>query len=64
VLASVEWDSQDMLHYNLFNGFTLEGDFKIPAIPGSKTDYEGNALTNLPWDGMILNGSESYWKNL
>ena len=64
VLSSVEWDKQDMLHYNLFHGFTQEGDCSIPAIPGKFTDYYGNDLTNLPWDGINSNGSESYWKNL
>ncbi|ETR72927.1 MAG: hypothetical protein OMM_01317 [Candidatus Magnetoglobus multicellularis str. Araruama] len=35
VLSSVvEWDKQDMLHYNLFHGFTQAGDCSIPAIPG------------------------------
>ena len=63
VLASVGWDKQNHLHYNLFHGFTQDGTVKIPAA-GLNFDYEGNPITNNPWDGIHNNGSESYWQNI
>ncbi|ETR73993.1 MAG: hypothetical protein OMM_00562 [Candidatus Magnetoglobus multicellularis str. Araruama] len=59
--GTVDWETQDYLHYNLINGFRQEG-CKIPAIPWKQKAVNGLQLTNLPWDGFKLNGAESVWR--
>jgi len=62
--SSIEWTKQDSLHYNLMNGFRNEDNVKIPAIPGQNKSANGKPLTNLAWDGINNNGSESTWKEV
>jgi hypothetical protein len=45
-VATAQWSTQDLYHYNLAKGFTLSGSARIPALLDGLADAAGNAITN------------------